>query len=104
MPIPRACPSRARAVSPSGVLNAAYAAQRAAHAQAQVTLTLDDAPVRFIARRDGARTLVIALCGAAHVARVRSALGVLEGMLRSRGARLEAAIRTVASFERQRTA
>jgi hypothetical protein len=85
-------------------LNAAYAAQRAAHAPAQLTLTLDGTPVRFIARRGGGRTFVIAICGVAHVARVRRALGALEGTLRSRGERLDAAIRTVASFERRRTA
>ncbi len=71
-------------------------------AQAYVTLTLEGARVRILARREGARMHVIALCGAAQVATVRRALGLLERTLRARGERLEAAIRTVARCETER--
>lgn len=103
MRVRAAAPSGERVVVLKGV-KAPYARPRAAHAQADVTLTLDGASVRFIARRDGGRTILIAFCGTQHIARIRRALGLLEGTLRARGERLEAAIRPAASFERRRTA
>ncbi len=86
--------------SPRPLATRAVPAARAS-AHAHVTLTFEGARVRLIARRDGPRTQVIALCSAEHVAVVRRALGVLACALRLRGERLEAVVRTVAFAERE---
>jgi hypothetical protein len=91
--------ARARGIPSTRTHAAPRAVKPPAHAR--LTLTLDGARVRIIARRDGARTHVIALCSVEHVGIVRRALGVLEQSLRSRGERLEAAIRTIACDGRE---
>jgi hypothetical protein len=70
-------------------------------AHAHVTLTLDGARVRIVARRDGARTQLIALCSVEHVETVRRALDMLERSLRLRGERLDAEIRALPSSRRE---